>query len=381
MAGEAQAAAARGRRRVAFALPNMGGGGAERVAITLMKHFLGLGHEVDLVLVKAEGVLLAEVPPEVTVVDLGARRIVTALPGFARYLRRRRPDALQVRMWPLTVVALLARRLARVATRIVTSDHVALTQQYGHLPRTFRLLKATVRAFYPWADARLLVSAGAADDIARISGLPRSAFQVVYNPKPPVPQASVPPEVEALWRGATDRIITVGTLKPQKNQALLIDAFARLRRDRPARLMLLGTGDLADALKAQADRLGVAQDVLFPGFAPDPTPYMASARLFVLSSDYEGFGNVLVEAMGQGVSVVSTDCQSGPSEILGDGRYGALVRCGDAEALARAMAHALDHPTDPVALRAQAERISGQGSLDRYVELLLGPQSAKRPPA
>jgi glycosyltransferase involved in cell wall biosynthesis len=279
-------------------------------------------------------------------------------------------------MWPLTVVALIARRIARVPTRIVISDDVALSRQYGEDPRTFRLLKATIRAFYPWADERLLVSAGAADDIARISGLPRSLFHVVYNPKPPARETEVPAEVEALWQGGSARIITVGSLKPQKNQALLISAFARLRRERPAKLMLLGQGDLLGALREQAKGEGVADDVLFPGFAPDPAPYMASANLFVLSSDYEGFGNVLVEAMAQGVSVVSTDCPSGPSEILGEGRFGTLVPCGNADALAEAMGHALDHPTDPALLREQAEHLSGQSAIDRYWELMIGNTNA-----
>jgi glycosyltransferase involved in cell wall biosynthesis len=287
---------------------------------------------------------------------------------------------MQVRMWPLTVIALLARRLARASTRIVLSDHVALSKQYGHLPLTFAILKATVRLFYPWADERLLVSGGAADDIARITGLPRDRFHVVYNPMPKSPLASPDPAIEALWGDARARIITVGTLKPQKNQALLISAFARLRRLRPdAKLMLLGEGELLDALNAHAEREGVGDRVLFPGFTPAPAPYMASADLFVLSSDYEGFGNVLVEAMSLGVSVVSTDCESGPSEILGHGRYGRLVPCGDPDALADAMDASLRAPTDPALLKEQAERLSGAASVEKYLELMLGPDSYRAP--
>lgn len=370
-------AAARPSERLAFLLPDMGGGGAERVANTLMGDFLARGYEVDLVLAKARGSLLERVPAGVNIVDLGAERLGRALWPLVRYLRKRRPHALQVRMWPLTVVAILARSLARVKTRLVLSDHVALSKQYGHLPRTFRLLKASVRILYPLADEKLLVSAGAADDLAAITGLPRDSFHVVYNPMPVAPDATVTPEIEALWGGRdAARIITVGTLKGQKNQALLISAFAILRRRRAAKLMLLGDGPLRAELEAHARRLGVEADVLFPGFTPTPAPYMASADLFVLSSDYEGFGNVLVEAMALGVSVVSTDCESGPSEILGGGQFGRLTPCGDAEALAAAMEAALDSPTDPALLKDQAERLSGRASIEKYLELMLGRDSA-----
>jgi glycosyltransferase involved in cell wall biosynthesis len=364
--------------RLAFLLPNMGGGGAERVAITIMSDFLARGYEVDLVLVRAEGELLAKVPAGVRVFDLKARRFATALIPLIRYFRDRKPDAIQVRMWPLTVIGLFARRLARVDTRVVISDHIALSKQYGHLPITFALLRATTRLTYPWADERIFVSAGAADDLVAISGLPREAFEIVYNPAPLLTgPVVVPPQVDAIWGGADGRIITVGSLKEQKNQALLIRAFAILRRRRSARLMILGRGELLTRLQAVAEEEGVAQDVIFPGFSPHPADYVASADLFVLSSDYEGFGNVLVEAMQLGVTVVSTDCPSGPREILGDGEFGRLVPVGDPEALAKAMETSLRSPSDPAKLKARAEQLSGSAIMDRYLDLMLGRKTPK----
>jgi glycosyltransferase involved in cell wall biosynthesis len=351
----------------------MRGGGAERVAITIMSDFLARGFEVDLVLVAAEGELLAKVPPGVHVVDLGARRFLQAIRPLVRYLKQRRPHALQIRMWPLTVIGVVARGLARARTRLVLSDHTTLSRQYGGSPRTFGLLRMTVRTFYPLAEARVVVSKGAAEDLADLSGLPRDTFQVIHNPTYPVAQTvRIPAEVEDLWGARRHRIITVGTLKAEKNHALLIEAFARLRRSRDARLVILGDGPLLNELRARAEDLGIREDVIFAGFSDDPTPYVSSAHLFVLSSDFEGFGNVLVEAMALGVSVVSTDCPNGPGEILGDGAYGRLVPPGDAQALACAMQDALDQPTDPATLKEQADRLSGQGSIDRYLALMLG---------
>jgi glycosyltransferase involved in cell wall biosynthesis len=141
--------------------------------------------------------------------------------------------------------------------------------------------------------------------------------------------------------------------------------------------MILGRGELLTRLQAVAEEEGVAQDVIFPGFSPHPADYVASADLFVLSSDYEGFGNVLVEAMQLGVTVVSTDCPSGPREILGDGEFGRLVPVGDPEALAKAMETSLRSPSDPAKLKARAEQLSGSAIMDRYLDLMLGRKTPK----
>jgi glycosyltransferase involved in cell wall biosynthesis len=357
--------------RIAFLLPDLGGGGAERVALTLLEDFAARGHEVDLVVMRRHGELVGEVPPSVRLVDLAAARIRNVVQPLSRYLRERRPDALQVSMWPLTIAAIIARRLARSPARLVVSDHTALSKHYAGNPRALRLLKATTRLFYGCADARIVVADAAADDLARLSGLGRDQFEVIYNPVF-ARDAATTPGIEALWDAADGRIINVGNLKVEKNQALLIRAFARVRKARAARLMILGAGGLEAELRQLARSLGVADDVVLPGFAADPWPYYASADLFVLSSDYEGYPLVLIEAMRSGLPVVSTDCETGPRVILDGGRYGRLVLVGDERALADAMLAELDQPTDAARLRERAEQISGKGTADRYLELLLG---------
>lgn len=360
-------------KRLAFLLPDMRGGGAERVALRLIEDFAARGHRIDLVLMAASGELMPLLPSGVRVVDLRAPRIRDVLRPLRRYLRREKPDALQISMWPLTVVGILAHRLARSKARLLVSDHIALSKQYALDKIGSRLMGLSIRFFYPMADARVIVSSQAADDMARLSGIKRESIETIYNPVAAPPASIKPgPEVDALWGGAGPRILTVGSLKEQKNHALLIRAFARLSRERPARLMILGDGELRPALRALAEAEDVADRVLMPGFATDPWPVYASADLFVLSSDYEGFGLVLVEAMRSGLKIVSTDCEAGPREILADGRYGRLVPCGDLEALAEAMAKALDDQVDIRALAARAEEISGQGSSDRYLELMTG---------
>lgn len=356
--------------RIAFLLPDMRGGGAERVALTLIEGILDRGHEVDLVLFQARGALMQLLPREVTVVDLAVDRMRKAIWPLARYLRERRPDALQASMWPVTLVAILARLLARSRNRLVVSDHNNITEQFRGQALRLKLIGWSIRLLYPLADARVTVSRDVAVDLGTISGLSPKLFDVVYNP---IPQRAERPtlEADARWTGKHRRILSVGTLKRQKNHELLLRAFAILHRRGPANLLILGEGELRPKLKEVADELGIAEATSMPGFALEPAPYYATADIFVLSSDYEGFANVLVEAMASGISVVSTNCRSGPREILEDGQYGRLVPVGDAEALAAALEEALKERPDRERLKARAREFRPEVAVDRYVELML----------
>lgn len=356
-------------RTIAIVLPNLHAGGAERVAIALMHGFLAAGHRVEFVLMQAEGALLDEVPEHVRVVDLKAPRVRSAINPLIRYFRNRAPDAAQVSMWPLTIAALIAARLARAKTRIVVSDHTTVSKHLADQPFTRRLLGWSVRLVYPWASARVSVANGVADDFARVSGLPREAFTVIYNPVDSPPAlASSPDAIEKLWGDAAARIITVGSLKEEKNHRLLLRSFARLRQTRAAKLMIVGSGSLGDELKHHAALLGIADDVIFTGFVAQPWAHYRSADLFVLSSDHEGYPLVLIEAMRCGLRVVSTDCENGPREILDGGRFGRLVPVADEAALSEAMAGELDAPHSAAEVEARAEQLSGSEPLSQYLE-------------
>ncbi len=169
-------------------------------------------------------------------------------------------------------------------------------------------MRVSQRLAYPLADARVAVSRGLVDDLSRLSGLPPAQFQVIHNPAALGKAAeAIPPPVE-LAGVNKPLIITVGTLKQVKRHDLLIEAFARLPAELGATLCIVGEGPERSALEAKIAMLGLSRRVLLPGFAADPVPWYAKADLFVLSSDYEGFGNVIVEALEQGTPVVSTDC-------------------------------------------------------------------------
>jgi glycosyltransferase involved in cell wall biosynthesis len=349
----------------------MAGGGAERVTLTLLKYFSSQGHEVDLVLCEAQGELLDLVPAEVQIVDLKARKLRQALWPLVRYLRSRRPDAMQVSMWPLTAIAVAARALARTSARLMVVDHTALSRHYPS--GTSRLLlRWTTKLLYPMADVRALVSSDAADDLARLSGIDRGSIEVVYNPLELEEDGAIREAIDVFWGDASERILTVGSLKKEKNHALLLRAFALLGQERPtARLMIVGEGFLRSSLVALTNELRIEDRVSMPGFVIDPRPIYASADLFVLSSDFEGLPVVLIEALHAGLRIVSTDCLSGPREILDDGRYGALVPCGDAVALSAAIDKALLSDVDGNMLRRRAEELAGAAAIERYSELML----------
>ena len=355
-------------KRIALVLPNMTGGGAERVALASAADLLARGHEVDLVLLEARGELLPLVAADARVVDLRTPRGRSAVLPLARYLRERRPDALHAFMWPLTIIAILAHRLARSKARLMVSDHTVLSQHVASALHR-RFLGWTTRLFYPAADHRIVVSEQAGRDLERCSGIAFERFEVITNPISPPTTIARDPEVERLWGGDESRILTVGNLKPEKNHALLLRAFAKLE-DRSARLMIVGEGMLRAELCRLAEELGISERVIMPGFALDPWPFYASADLFVLSSNYEGFPLVLAEAMYAGLPIVSTDCPTGPAQMLANGEFGRLAPLADPDALAKAMAALLAEPVDRQLLRDRAMEMAGPSQLARYQEIL-----------
>jgi glycosyltransferase involved in cell wall biosynthesis len=359
-------------RRIAFLLPDMGGGGAERLSLTLASELARAGYAAEFVLMEAKGELLEEARASFPVHDLGCSKARLLLPVLARYLRQSQPDGLIAAMWPLTAIAPVAARMAGLRGGVLVSEHVFLSQQYKDWGRLHGLaLRASATAAYRLASARVGVSRGACEDMAALSGMPLEKFSTIYNPI----SAAIRPSVDALsaanalWGNGGPRILSVGNLKSQKNHALLLRAFAALPQSN-ARLMLVGRGENQASLDALAGELGIADRVIFAGFHSDPAPFYATADLFALSSDYEGFGNVIVEALSFGLPVVSTDCPSGPAEILKDGRYGRLVPVGDAPAFTRAMRDALDTPVDREAQVHRAQDFAPEIAARRYLELL-----------
>jgi glycosyltransferase involved in cell wall biosynthesis len=361
-------------RPIAIILPSLGIGGAERVSITLAEELIGQGFAVDLVLLQASGPLLQTVPAKARVIDLKTHRLRNSILPLRRYFREARPIAAFANVWPLTLTSAIAARMAGVGVEVVTMHQNSLSPQYvdrgRHSPFVMR---AALRLELALAAKVVGCSEGVIRDLASLADAPVSRFRAMPNPvkiaRDIDPRAVA--AAEKLWgvpRGR--RILAVGNLKPQKNYPLLLDAYAKLDKGDADRLIIIGEGELREALERQIRDFGIEQWVVMPGQTDFLEAYYQTADLFVMSSRHEGLPTVMIEALGFGLPVVSTDCPSGPREILDGGRFGTLVPMDDPTALARAMTDVLAGPVDQAALRSRAEDFT-PGTISRKLLGLL----------
>lgn len=347
-------------------------GGAERVMITLANRFEECGNETHLVLSEPKGELLEELVPTVRLVNLGSGRMIRTLFPLMRYLRIERPDSLLATLSFSNFVAILARKWAGAPTRVVIREASTPKQRYSQSHSLKNRLSLRLMSWlYPQADTVVAVSRGVADDLKNL-GVPNPI--VVYNPALTKQFARLREEpIDHPWfqRGEPPVILGVGRLEPVKDFATLLRAFALIIQQLPARLVILGEGGERASLEHLAQSLGIAEQVHMPGFVSNPFPYMRRAGVFVLSSRFEGLPNSLIQAMACKCPVVSTDCPSGPNEILSNGEYGHLVPVGDSLALAEAILEVLQgggKPVPPEWLNQFEEEVI----VERYLNLLSG---------
>ncbi|MEW7985655.1 MAG: glycosyltransferase [Candidatus Thiodiazotropha sp.] len=352
-----------------------GEGGVERMVLNLVNALAERGLHIDLLLIKTRSRHLDEVHPAVNRIDLGTRHTATSLIPLTRYLRRIRPPCLLAAKDRAGRMAVIARALAGASnTRLVLRLGTNLTAAFAHKShwRLF-LRQQPIRLLYPHIDRIIAVSEGVRQDTLAISGVDQEKVVVVRNPvitSRMIEAASAPAPLP--WENGSEDplILAVGRLTLQKDFATLLRAFADLRKHRPCRLIILGDGRQRENLLTLSNELGIDKALALPGFTTNPYSYMKRADLFVLSSRWEGSPNVLTEAMALGTPVVSTDCPSGPSELLDRGRIAPLVPVGDWKALSQAMLSVLDNPPESTLLRESVEEYNAHRSAGRYLEIM-----------
>jgi glycosyltransferase involved in cell wall biosynthesis len=360
--------------RLALFLPGLYEGGAERIILNLAKGISARGYAVDLVLARAEGPYMGQIPDTVRLVDLKAPRVMGSVPALIKYLRHEKPTAMLSSLFA-NIIALWARRLSGIPLRVLISEHNTLSSVVKNQndPR-WLVYPKLAGCFYPWANNIIAVSQGVANDLTRVARIPRNLIEVVYNPivTPDLQDKSEAP-LEHPWfkDGEPPVVLSVGRLTNQKAFDVLIQAFSLVRKNRPARLLILGEGENRPALQSLINQLGLAQDVNLMGFVQNPYPYMAQASLFVLPSRWEGLPTVLVEALYLGIPIVATDCPGGSREILEDGRYGRLVPVDAPLVLAEAIEGSMNdrracHPEE------SWKPFNLDFVVDRYVDMLFG---------
>ena len=377
---------------ISLFIPNLDGGGAERVMLHLAEGFAKRGFDVDLVVAQAEGAYLSKIPDTIRLVNLDAKSPVILFKTLAlkQYLKQEQP-AFLISTLDIFSSATWAKRLAGVNTQVVMCVQTNLSQQFQdrHAMLMQKIKWAVVRRFYPWADAIVTASEGVARDIEQHAKISMQQMTVIHNPVVTSDFSEKAQEAIAHPWFADDQppvLLGVGRIVKQKSFATLIQAFARVRQRCPARLMILGDVDprepgVKPELEGLIKKFGLQDDVLFLGFVENPYAYMARANVFVLSSIYEGFGNVVAEAIAAGTPVVSTDCESGPAEILNKGQYGELVPVGDHEAMANAIVATLNQPMDTQVLKVRSQAFTIDCIVHQYLDVLNGLQAIQRPTA
>jgi len=365
--------------KIAVVTPRFAISGVPLAQFRFARALAGAGHQVDLIIGRVDPHLNMPSAPNVNVIALDRSKVRHMMVPLWRYLRRVRPDIVFSAEDHLNALVLATAVLARSKAKISGSSRVRPFDTYSNIPFAKKWwLKQLMRLMFRRADVLTCVSR---DMICQYRKVFRSAPHVcVYNiidDASAREQMSAP--IDEPWLNQKDLpvLVAAGTLQPWKGFADLIDAVAMLdRKGRKVRLIILGEGPLHSDLETQVARLGLGHAIKLPGFTDNPLRYFSRADAFVLSSRVEGLPNVLAEAMMCGCTPVSTDCPTGPRELLGDGHFGYLVPVGDTVALANGIEQALDHPLAPELL-AEAIRPFEEGAIIKRHFALLGLAEAK----
>lgn len=374
---------------VAIYLHDLSGGGVERQSLIIAEEFRRHGANVTLVLHRLRGQLLDHVPAGLRVVDLNSSRTLMDVAGLVRFLRSEKPDILLSNVDLNNIAALLAKGISFSDTKVVICQHNSFSSSviagenwlYRYIAPGYRLLSNLI-------TRAVAVSMGVAEELGRFARLPPDRVLTINNPV-------IGPDFQERCEETADHpwfvnspgpvFVTAGRLVPQKDHETMIRAFAIHRRHSDSRLIILGTGALQDTLTDLVDRLNLSEAVDFVGFRSNALPFFRQADAFLLTSRCEGFGNVIVEALGCGTPVISTRCDHGPSEILDNGRYGVLVEPNNPAAFAAAMDQVSSlrerFPSDM--LRQRAGDFSYAACASRYMAMFkaLAPHRAWAPSA
>lgn len=363
------------RRLILIYLPALAVGGAEISLLRLAQGLRSRGLLVAFVVHRIDDAARS-LAGGIDLHELKVDQTLAAIRPLGALLRALGPSVLISALTHCNIVAVLAARLTFPRTPVLVTEHApASSMRKINQSRRYRVTLRVMPWAYRLADAVVAVSRGVHDDFAPMFGASvRKKFSVIYNPvlRDDWPSLAQAPVDDPWFRDGAERpiILSVARLSSEKNFPMLIRAFSRLRATEEVRLAIIGEGPDRPVLQALIDKLGLGDRVRLLGQRDNPFSYMRRARIFVLTSHFEGFGNVLVEAMACGLPVISTDCPVGPREILDSGRYGTLVVPDDIDGLKLAMEAQLLNPVPPPGARARAMEFSVERSVEAYLALL-----------
>ncbi len=357
----------RKNKKIAFFIPSLRGGGAERVFVNLANEFSKRDFDVDLVLVQKEGPYLKEVNKNVNIVDLKSKRIIFSLSPLVKYLRKEKLSCVLSTLTHANIIVILAKILSQTKAKIMIRQAIHFSSSKN------KKLKLLAKFFYKKADKIIVISEEMKNDLLESIRLSKEKVALIYNPVfNDIIKKKKNETITHKWLKTNEYKVILGTgrLTQQKGFSILIKAFAILRKKEKIKLIILGEGKERKNLENLIKKLNLENDVDMPGFVDNPYAYIAKTNVYVLSSLYEGFPNTLVEALACSTPVVSTDCPSGPSEILDSRKYGELVPIGDINALVRAIEKVLDNPTEKELLQKRAMDFDIKKIADDYIKVI-----------
>lgn len=326
------------KKKILFFIYQMGAGGAARTLLNILNHIDRENFEPILVTLNFEGSYEKFLKQDIKFIKLSTNRLRKSIWPLAKIIRQERPDLIFSTIPVYNTVATLARMLSFTRTKGIVREAAYLGGDWK--------TKVKLRLFgllYRTSERVIALSEGVKQNLINRYGIAERKITVIYNPidlkqiEYQIQSGKLPSEHELIFQRAEKTIVTAGRLVPEKDQATLLKAFANVRKQIDAQLIILGEGELKKTLVKQADTLNIADKVHFAGFVNNPYIYFKRADLFVLSSLNEGFGHVLVEALAAKVPVLSTACKPGALEVLANGEYGTLVPLRDAHQMSEKM--------------------------------------------
>ena len=368
--------------RVLFVLPSMAGGGAQRAVAHLLEHLDRKRFQPLLALLVYQGPFLRSIPDDVPVIhqlegQFSLRRLPILVRRIKSIIGEYNVNVINTHLTPVNRIIMRAALLGGFGRRVIVTEQnnlqAWLSAQFGFVGLRLRMQESSF--LYRRARHVIAVSHGAKRILTEDLHLTADHVSVVHNPIDAVQieDALKHRVADPDWHQSEPLIVSAGRLVVQKAYDVLIRAFATVRRHRPCKLLILGEGPLRGELEGLAASLGVDQDVHLPGFVQNPWGLLVHGDIFVLSSNWEGFGNVIVEATVCGLPGISTDCPYGPSEVIEPQRSGILIPVGDVDA----MAHQINRLLDDESTRRKvaqmgghrARRFTGTAAVEKYTAI------------
>ena len=354
--------------KIFILLPDLRIGGAEKVSINIANYLIEKNHNISFVLMKNHVDYYDIIDKRIKIIDLDCNKIRKALFPLLKLFSKHKPDIILSSMWPLTTISIFSWILARKIGKIFLIDHVPLFTSRKYETQTSEfLMKISIKFSYFFASGIICVSKGIRDELIQFTQLNKDKFKVIYNPIIKKNKKIIN-QFNDLWIPIEGhKILTIGSLKEAKDHSTLIKVFSLVLQSIKAQLVIIGDGPLKKKLEKLIIDLNLSNFVKIIDKDTNLDKWYSSADLFVLSSKWEGFGNVLIEAMEHELPIVSTDCPYGPKEILQNGKYGKLVKLNDSDNFSKAIINSLSQKKNENILKKRSLEYSIENKVEEYI--------------